>query len=82
MDEASKIMKIKIDKSNVKKYINDPQFIQVANFVCNFYSTERKNSAFDEQIKYGVLDLGIDKLLDNSSSYEEIKDISSSMKSY
>ena len=82
MDEASKVINEKIDQSNINKYINDSRFIQVYNTVCNFYFNERKRSAFDEQIKHGVLNLGIDKLLDRSSSYDEVKSISSSSKSY
>ena len=78
MDEVSRVLNEKVDQSNISKYINDPRFIQIYNKVCNYYFSERKRSAFDEQIKYDVLNLGIDKLFDINSSYEEIKAISSS----
>ena len=82
MDEASRIMKVRIDLSNIKKYIDNPQFIQISNMIYNFYLRERKSSAFDEQIEYGVLGLGIDKLFDSNSSYEEIRTIPPSGMNY
>ena len=80
MDEASRLMNVKIDYSNVKRYLNNPTFLKISDKIYKYYLLERQKSAFDEQIEYGVLDLGIDKLFDRTASFNEVKTIPNPVK--
>ena len=73
LDVVEKELQITITNENIKEIRDKSIFQRKAKEILTYHKMEKKRANFEEQERYGLLELGVDRVLNHDCSTEEAK---------